>query len=164
MQIGKVAAVAVATVLGASAIGGCAAIEEKTGYGTQTQLATVGGAVGGGLIALAAGASSPWIFLSTVLGGVVGGVTSEWLGDDDMQKNAEAGLDALDNKAEGGQTEWRNPASGNRGTTTIDESYVTAEGVPCKRFTQTITADGKTHSTAGTACRQGDGTWEIVAG
>ena len=163
MQIGKVAAVAVATVLGASAIGGCAAIEDRTGYGTRTQLATVGGAVGGGLIAVVAGASSPWIFLGTVLGGVAGGVASELLGDD-AQQNAKAGVDALDNKAEGGQTEWRNPASGNGGTTTIDESYVTAEGVPCKRFTQTITADGQSHSITGTACRNDDGTWEVVAG
>ncbi len=160
MRSGMVAAVA---VLAATAVGGCAAIEDRTGYGTRTQIATVGGAVGGGLIAVVAGASAGWIFLGTVLGGVAGGVASELLGGDDAQQSAEAGYDALENQAAGGTTEWRNTASGNRGTTTIDDSFVSAEGVPCKRFTQTITAEGETHSVTGTACRTGDGTWEIVA-
>ena len=111
-----------------------------------------------------AGASTGWIILGTVAGGVIGGVASELLGDDDAQQSAEAGYDAIENQAEGGTTEWRSPASGNRGTTTIEKSFVTAEGVPCKRFTQTITADGESRSVPGTACRTGDGTWEIVAG
>ncbi len=163
MQIGKAVAVAAVAVLAASAVGGCAEIEDRTGYGTRTQIATAGAAVGGGLIAVLAGASTGWIILGTVLGGVAGGVASELLGDDDAQQSTEAGYDALENRAAGGKTEWRNPDNGNRGTTMIDETFVTAEGVPCKRFTQTITAEGETHSVTGTACRKDDGTWEIIA-
>ena len=162
MRIGKVAAVAAVAVLAASAVGGCAAIEEKTGFGKRTQTATAGGAVSGGIIAVLAGASKGWIVVGTVLGGLAGGVASELLGKDEAKQNADAGYDALENQTAGGKTEWRNTASGDRGTTMIDESFVTADGVPCKRFTQTITADGETHSVTGTACRKSDGTWEIA--
>jgi surface antigen len=163
MQIGNVATVAAVAMLGASVVGGCAAIEDKTGYGKRTQIAAAGGAVGGGVIAAVAGANTIWIIASAVLGGVAGGVVSELLGDDEAQQNAETGLDALENEPPGGKTDWQNPATGNGGTTTVDESFVTADGRPCKRFTQTITADGRTGSVAGTACRSADGIWEILA-
>ena len=163
MRIGKVATVAVVAMLATAVVGGCTTIEEKYNLSKRTQIAAVGGALGGGVIAAVVGASTAWIAASVFLGGVAGGVISELLGDDDKEQQARAGTDALENQARGGQTAWRNPASGNGGTTTIDESFVKADGTPCKRFTQTIMADGQTHRVAGTACRQADGTWMVAA-
>ena len=163
MRIGKVATVAVVATLGMAVVGGCTTIEEKYNLSKRTQIVAAGGAVGGGVISAVAGASTAWIAASVFLGGVAGGVISELLGDDDKEKQARAGTDALENQGTGGQTAWRNPASGNGGATTIDESFVKADGTPCKRFTQTITADGQTHRVAGTACRQADGTWMVAA-
>ena len=161
MQFGKATAAIAIAALGMSIVGGCTSIEEQYGIGIKTQVAAAGGAAGG-LIAAAAGAGSAWIASSVFLGALAGGAVGELLNADDKARMALSGYEALKNRAPDSQTAWRNPATGNSGATTIDEWYVNADGVECKRFTQTITADGKGYEVTGAACRQADGTWKIV--
>lgn len=162
MQFGKATAAIAIAALGVSVVGGCASIEEQYGIGIKTQVAAAGGAAAGGLIAAAAGAGSAWIATSLFLGALAGGAAGEFLNADDKARMAQSGYEALKSRAPDSQTAWRNPATGNSGATTIDEWYVNADGVECKRFTQTITADGKGYEVTGAACRQADGTWKVV--
>jgi len=45
---------------------------------------------------------------------------------------------------------------------TPTRTYQTASGSYCREFTQTIVVGGRTEEGYGTACRQPDGSWQIV--
>ncbi|WP_188259440.1 RT0821/Lpp0805 family surface protein [Azospirillum tabaci] len=58
---------------------------------------------------------------------------------------------------------WTNPATGHHGSlTTTREGYNNA-GQYCREFHQTVTTKSQTELAYGTACKQADGTWKIVA-
>lgn len=75
------------------------------------------------------------------------------------QRNAQ---DTLENKPTGQTSTWRNPDSGHSGTFTPTRTYQTVEGQNCREFETTIYVDGKQETGKGRACRQRDGTWQIV--
>ncbi len=140
---------------------GCESIERETGIGKGAQIGGVSGAAAGGLIAGLAGASPAWIAASVILGALAGGLIGNQLDKRDKERYAASGYDAISTQGKGGQTSWTNPETGNSGTTTINDTWVKADGTPCKRFTQTITAKGKTSTTSGVACKEGD-SWKVV--
>ena len=69
----------------------------------------------------------------------------------------------MENGRTGEQVTWNNPDSGSQGSTTIDHTYVNAAGQQCKRFTEVVTAGGQTETVKGSACKQPDGSWKVVA-
>lgn len=140
---------------------GCETVEEKTGIGKGAQIGGVSGAAAGGLIAGLAGASPAWIAASVILGALAGGLIGNELDKKDKEKYAASGYDAISTQGKGSETSWTNPETGNSGTTKIDDVWTRADGTTCKRFTQTITAKGKTNTTSGVACKQGD-VWKVV--
>ena len=58
--------------------------------------------------------------------------------------------------------QWQNPNTGNSGTITPTQTYTASNGAPCREFTQTIYVGGYPEQGYGTACRQADGSWQIV--
>ena len=62
----------------------------------------------------------------------------------------------------GTTNEWQNPDSGHSGSMTPTRTYQTAAGSYCREFTQTIVVGGRREQGYGTACRQPDGSWQIV--
>lgn len=150
--------VAAAALVGASA---CANIERGTGVSQEAQTGAAVGAAAGGLIAAIAGADTGWVIAAAVLGAVAGGVIAEQLTKEDKAMAGETTVDALENRPAGEPARWSNPDSGNSGEVVVDETYQEADGTYCRRFTQTINADGKTESGGGTACRTPEGIWKI---
>jgi surface antigen len=140
---------------------GCETIERETGLGKKTQIGAAGGAATGGIIAALAGANPAWIAAAVILGAVAGGVIGNQLDKKDKEKYASSGYEAISTMGKGGKTSWRNPETGNSGTTTINDVFTKADGTRCKRFTQTLTTSGKTHTTNGVACKEGDA-WKVV--
>ncbi len=131
----------------------------KEGLGTIIG-AAVGGITGaqvgdgsGQLIAVGAGA---------LLGALVGSEIGQSLDKADQLYAAEAYNESIDTTPTGTTTSWANPDSGNSGTYTPTQTYQTESGRYCREFQQTITVGGKTEDAYGTACRESDGTWEIV--
>lgn len=62
-----------------------------------------------------------------------------------------------------GQTiAWNNPQSGNSGTITPVRDGNHRDGRYCREFQQTIEVGGKLEKGYGTACRQPDGSWQIM--
>ena len=57
---------------------------------------------------------------------------------------------------------WVDPDSGVAGTTTPVRTFEGAAGKPCREFFTTIEIGGQAEQGYGTACRQPDGTWQIV--
>ena len=55
-----------------------------------------------------------------------------------------------------------NPDTGHYGTVTPLSDYRDASGRYCREFRQTITVDGRVETETGTACRNSDGSWQIV--
>jgi surface antigen len=58
---------------------------------------------------------------------------------------------------------WVNPDTDNTGTAVPIKTYVNADGLYCREFITTIIIGGEEQQGYGTACRQPDGTWQIVA-
>ncbi|MFU8857727.1 MAG: RT0821/Lpp0805 family surface protein [Deferrisomatales bacterium] len=59
--------------------------------------------------------------------------------------------------------EWVNPDTGRSGGVVPMATYEDVRGRPCREFVTTIFIGGREEQGYGTACRQPDGTWEIVA-
>ena len=70
--------------------------------------------------------------------------------------------DSLEYAQIGQAKAWRNPDSGNSGTFTPTRTYRTQDGANCRDFETTIYVDGEQETGTGRACRQSDGTWQIV--
>jgi surface antigen len=69
---------------------------------------------------------------------------------------------AFETAKTGTSTRWQNPDSGNGGVFTPTKTFQTQDGNFCREFTQTIMVGGKKQEGYGTACRQPDGSWQIV--
>ena len=159
---GKLASAVVVVALAATALAGCESVERETGIGKGAQTGALGGAATGGVIAAIAGASPAWIAGSTILGAVAGGFLGDYLSKKDREQHAESSYQAFETGKTGGQSSWKNPESGNSGTTKIDSVYRTSSGKLCKDFTQTIKAGGKSETMNGTTCQEPDGTWKVI--
>lgn len=71
---------------------------------------------------------------------------------------------ALENNRTNQAAEWANPDAGRSGTVVPVRTYSDAAGRPCREFVTTVTIGGRQERAFGTACRQPDGVWRIVAG
>jgi surface antigen len=125
---------------------------------------TVIGGVAGGLLGSQFGKGSGQILgigLGALAGGLVGNQVGGYMDEQDkmrMERNANS---SLENAPSGQTSTWKNPDTGNYGTFTPVKTYQ-QQGQYCREFTQQITVGGKTQEGYGTACRQPDGTWQIV--
>jgi surface antigen len=70
---------------------------------------------------------------------------------------------ALEYNASRQASEWVNPDTGRAGGVAPVKTFEDAQGRPCREFITTILIGGREEQGYGTACRQPDGTWEIVA-
>jgi len=70
---------------------------------------------------------------------------------------------ALENNKSNQSSDWVNPDTGNSGGVTPVKTYSNAQGQPCREFLSTIIIGGEQQQGYGTACRQPDGSWQIVS-
>lgn len=154
----KTAAAATAILL----VGALSACENQHGIGTKTQIGAAGGAAAGGLLAAATGAGGAGIAAGVLLGGLAGGALGYYLDDRDKQMAANTTQRALESNSTGQTASWVNPDSNHSGTVTPTRTYQNAQGQYCREFQQTVTVNGKTETATGTACRQTDGSWQVV--
>jgi len=129
---------------------------------TETTVGAVGGAAAGGLLGAAIGDSGEATAAGAILGGLLGAGVGEYLSQRDRHYMADTTYDALENTPTGNSLAWNNPDTGHSGQITPTETYQTAQGQNCREFRQTVTIDGEPNTAYGTACRQPDGTWQIV--
>ena len=58
---------------------------------------------------------------------------------------------------------WRNPDAGNSlYTVTPTQTFQTQDGRYCREYTADARIGGRVQQTYGTACREPDGSWQIV--
>jgi surface antigen len=157
------AAALIAALTGAMALGGCQTIERETGLNRSTQAGAAGGAAFGGIIAALANANPAWIAASVILGGVTGGALGKYLGEKDARQYAESHYRALDNLKAGQTSSWRDPSTGNHGSTTVHRSFTAADGALCKNFTESVHTSAKDVKETATACKAANGDWKLRA-
>lgn len=159
MRNKAVAGFMVAAVL---AVSGCA----QNGMGQKETVGTLGGAALGGLLGSQIGGGTGKL-VATGLGVFLGGLAGREIGrslDRADQIAATQAYSRAQTAPIGETIAWNNPESGHRGTYTPVREGTSSSGRYCREFQQTVTVGGKTEQAYGTACRQPDGSWQIVQG
>ena len=124
--------------------------------------------------------------IGAAMGGAAGGLLASELADRSDKAVAVAGgvilgamlggsigrsMDQLDQRCVGQILEhapsqrtvaWENPDKESRYAVTPDRTYQHEDGRYCREYTSTATIAGESQETTGTACRQPDGSWQIV--
>lgn len=126
------------------------------------------GTVGGGALGAWAGSTigggrgrTVATAVGAVAGALLGGTIGQQLDKADRERAGRAHQQALESCPSGRTTQWRNPDSGNYGSITPSRTFQN-NGMYCREYQQTIVVGGKTQQGYGTACRQPDGSWQLM--
>ncbi len=101
--------------------------------------------------------------IGTLIGAGIGNSVGASLDRADIVYYERSAQSSLEYMPVGQTSQWRNPDSGNYGTFTPIRTYQVDNGRYCREFTQRISVGGAWQEGYGTACRQPDGSWEIVS-
>ncbi|MDF2367612.1 RT0821/Lpp0805 family surface protein [Sneathiella sp.] len=144
----------------ALALAGCADAQNNP----KTTGGAIIGGIGGALLGSMFGKGKGQLVavgLGTLAGAMVGSEVGKTLDAADR-----AQIDRAEKRATTapiGQTiSWNNPDSGNSGSITPVRDGNHLDGRYCREFQQTIEVGGKLEKGYGTACRQPDGSWQIM--
>lgn len=141
------------------------ACETLQGRGNKELLGGASGAVVGGILGSKVGDGSGQLWATGVgvlVGGLLGTEIGRSLDRADMVYANRANTEA--HTVPVGETvSWNNPETGNRGTVTPTRDGYSSAGRYCREYQQKIYVGGKEESAYGTACREPDGSWEIVS-
>ncbi len=123
------------------------------------------GAILGGIVGNQIGPDPSNNSTNAVIGAVLGGAAGAAIGENARQCDeyyaAQAYYSAFDNDPYV-QSDWSNPYTGNYGTVRPMAWYDGPYGEDCREFESTIWVGGRRQIATGTACRQPDGTWQVV--
>ena len=147
--------------IAALALAGCSeTMGPKEGIGTLL------GAVAGGVAGSQIGDGRGQLVatgVGTLLGAIIGSEIGKSLDRADQLAMQHETQNTLETAPSGSTGEWHNPDSGNSGTITPTQTYQQDDGTYCREFQQTVMVGGNTEEAYGTACRQPDGSWQIVS-
>ena len=135
----------ISIMLGASLMATACATESGTGAAT--------GAVGGGLIGGVLGGGRGML-VGAALGGLLGYGVGRSIEDQDRRQIAYA----LDSNR---MTTWQNPDTGYQYAVEPTRTII-SRGEECREFRMTADVGEQPREVYGTACRQPDGSWQIV--
>jgi surface antigen len=121
------------------------------------------GAVTGAGVGAAAGGAVTGDAVGMLLGAVVGAAIGSEIGRElDEYDRRQAAL-ILERNRSYETSHWRNPDTGRDYRVTPEETFYRAEDQPCREFRMEAEVDGQWEDVYGTACRQPDGSWEVVS-
>lgn len=146
----------------------CAPPEQRTpgviGEANKTTAGTVIGAIGGGLLGAQVGRGGgrlAAIAVGTLLGGFIGHQIGESLDRSDIEYARRAQERAYYAPI-GQEITWNNPQTGHAGAFIPQRDGTDRAGRYCREYQTVITVDGRSERAYGTACRQPDGSWQVV--
>jgi surface antigen len=135
-----------------------------TDSGPKQTFGTLGGGALGGLAGSQIGSGSGRLVavgVGTLLGAVAGSEIGKSLDRADRLAANNAAQQSF-NAPVGEEIRWNNPDSGNRGSVVTTRDGHRSNGQYCREYQQKVVVGGKTENAYGTACRQPDGSWEVV--
>lgn len=128
---------------------------------SNQDVGTMTGAIAGGLLGSQFGQGGGQILAigaGTLAGALIGGSIGRNMDETDRLKMNQA----LNNNSVGQPAYWQNDRTGSN-YTVIPTKNVTCNGNPyCREYRTTANIAGKSQQIYGTACRQPDGTWQVV--
>jgi surface antigen len=128
----------------------------------RRELGAVLGGVAGGVLGSRVGDGSgrtAAIIAGTVLGSIVGERIGRWM---DQVDQACVGQ-TLEHAPTGNSVEWVNPDTGVVYDVTPTETYRAGDDRYCREYQADAQVGGRAERVYGTACRQPDGSWELVS-
>jgi surface antigen len=143
----------------------CAAVLALTLSGCETspsqqQSGTIVGGVLGGVLGSQVGGGSgrtAATVIGALIGASIGGNVGRSMDQTDRLKTAQA----LESTRTGASSAWRNPDTGASYKVTPTRTRPSAEG-PCREYTVEATVGGRPETVYGQACRQKDGSWQVM--
>lgn len=134
------------------------ALAFETGCATQRETGTVVGGLGGAVVGeqLIGGTAG------VLIGGAIGAVLGHEIGRALDERDAERMHHTFERAPTHQPTTWRNPDTGYGYELTPTETYYRDDGLPCREFRLHAEMDYDIEEVWGTACRQPDGSWQIV--
>ena len=102
------------------------------------------------------------VAVGTLAGAMIGQEVGRSLDRADRLAMNQATQRALDETPAQQPTTWVNPDTGHSGSITPIKNFHAANGQYCREYQQSITVAGASRQAFGTACRQPDGSWQIV--
>lgn len=124
--------------LGGAALGGL--VGNQFGQGTGRALTTAGG---------------------VILGGALGAVFGQRFDQRDAGRAEQAQAAAFQQPQAGVPIAWRSPETGQSGQVVSGPGY-SINGRQCRDYVHTVSMGGVPETVRGVACRQADGTWQVV--
>ncbi len=122
--------------------------------------AAIGAAIGG-LLGSKVGKGSGKL-AATAVGVLAGALVGSSIAKSMDQGDNECVRRALESASDKKQVAWRNPDTGANYRIQPTKTFQKA-GRYCREYTTTAVIAGRTQQTYGTACRQPDGSWELVS-
>ena len=116
----------------------------------------VGAQFGGGTGKLAATGAG------TLVGALIGGAAGRSLDKADALYASQAQYQALEYQPAGAAVPWRNPDTGHAGSVQPLATWQTPSGSYCREFTHVVYVGSHPEKAHGRACRQPDGSWQVV--
>jgi len=157
----------VALTVTASMLTACAEPDGSPGRGVmqggslnKTDVGTAAGAIGGGVLGSTIGGGAGSVAATiggALLGGFLGNSVGQSLDNADMASYNQASQNAMET---GQSRRWSH--NGRSGSIHPQKRYRNEDGRYCREYSQTIVVDGRKHQGHGTACREDDGSWQIV--
>ena len=136
-----------------------------TGQGPKQTGGTFIGAGLGGLAGSPIGRGSGRLVavgLGTLAGALVGAEVGRSLDQADQAYAHQTEQVALETVPTGSSINWSNPDTGHAGTVTPTYTYQASTGAYCREYQHTVYVGGRAENAYGTACRQPDGSWQVV--
>jgi surface antigen len=143
------------TLAGAVALSGCATPDRQ-----HEEAGMVIGGVLGGLLGTQVGSGrgrEAAIIAGTLVGAAIGGNVGRSMDELDRLKTAQT----LETVRTGIPSVWVNPDTGHQYSVMPTRTYDTATG-PCREYTVDAIIGGQRETIYGTACRQPDGSWQVL--
>lgn len=147
-------------LVAALGVAGC----ETNQWGQKETVGGLGGAVLGGIAGSQIGGGSGRLWATgagVLLGTLVGSEVGRSLDRADRLYMEQAQREVY-SRPLGETVSWSNPESGNSGTYTPTRDGTSSAGRYCREYEQTIYIGGRQETGVGTACKNPDGTWEII--
>ncbi len=151
----KRARLAVAVTAFTSLLAACGSV----GGPNETAGTVIGGVLGGAVGSQIGGGTGRTV--ATVIGALVGANIGANVGRSMDVNDRYRTAQAFETSRTGQPTTWVNPDTRNEYTVTPTRTFE-SRGAPCREFTMRAIVGGQPDNVYGTACRQADGSWQIV--
>lgn len=137
----------------------------RSSAGSMVSKQTVGGVIGGvlgGLLGSQVGHKGTGKTVATIGGVLLGAMIGGGIGRSMDAADQECARQALEYAPDHTMVTWNNPDTQTDYEVTPVSTYRTASGSYCRDYVTEAQVAGGTQQVRGKACRQSDGTWQIV--